>query len=510
MDLALLCPFHIGVTRWTSPEPRRTVIIKATFTLDRDGELRLAQEQRPLEVDRPSAQATDELETASDFAPHKERVDVLLVGHAHAPAPASVIPAALQVGGLGLNFMAVASRPVDAIPLSVAHVRTEGPPSGVPLRLGPLSPRSPARRAFVGDRAVDRWGAPVGPLTGDFDFAYFNAAPLHLQLEALPGGTEIVLSGLLRGAPRRTLLVPRRRPLVYLLDAGAQRQCVRIGVRCDTVIIDTDRALLSLVWRGSFDDTLVSAHQRLLVAFEMADTRWSTDEVREQLKYTRSGRATESTAAPAASVPAPRIAAPQVLLVPTTPDEDDEMDEGVNTMAPAFEPSASAAHVLPFITTPHDLRDEPAERVSPYDTALPFGAPGVVPPPPRLWTEGPAFLREKTLIPQLSMPDTEVRSPPRLDTPASALAALTPPPVPARRASAPPGQELLPVDRYVAIRAELAQGRRREVLRRHGFDPTSWKRQEQLQIATIQSEALAGQSTRAMSLARALEEAGLA
>ena len=263
MDLARTCPFPVGVVSWSAPEPRRTVIVKATFALDRDGEMLLAHEQRPLDVDRPGP-SSDELAAASDFVPHKERVDVILVGRAHAETPARAIEASIRIAELCRSFVAIAAHPARSIPLTTAHLRS-GAASSVPVRVGPIPPRSATRRALAGDHPLDREGAPVGSLSGDFDFGFFNAAPLPQQIEALAPGTEIVLSGLIAGAPQRVLIVPRRRPLVYLVDA-AERRAVTIGMRCDTAVIDTDRDELSLTWRGSFDVSGVTESAALLVA----------------------------------------------------------------------------------------------------------------------------------------------------------------------------------------------------------------------------------------------------
>jgi hypothetical protein len=85
MDVTALCPLAVGVVRWRAPEPSLTVVVKATYALDRDGQARLAAVQEPLRADRPDPRSgAGELARAFDFAPTKPGVDVFVVGHARA------------------------------------------------------------------------------------------------------------------------------------------------------------------------------------------------------------------------------------------------------------------------------------------------------------------------------------------------------------------------------------------------------------------------------------------
>ena len=544
MQLAMLCPFPVGVVRWSAPEPRCTVIVKATFGLDRDGELRLASQQRALDLDSPSAWSTDELGAASDFAPHKERVDVLLLGHAHAQAPSVAIPAAIELGDVRRAFVAVSSRPALEIPLSVAYLRGDEA-SMVPVRVGPLAARSPARRAHAGDHAITRDGMPLGPLGGDFDFGFFNAAPLPQQMDALPPSADILLTGLLAGAPRRVVIVPRRRPLVYLFDAS-ERSGVALGMRCDTVVVDTDRAELSLVWRGSFDVERAPAGARLLVGYEMPGTRWSAIEQRDRLRFSWPAQVVEppeqgsGRPPPSGSVSrdhsadderttvsaVPRLAgAPPRLFTATL------VDATMVTQAP---PLGGTPAALPFVSSPVLPFVSPAEQAAAMQPMPRVPAPPLAswfdhgddsemtvlrssesarrPPPfvvatPVLVAEPPKIMSDvapPSLVPQLPPEPSKASSEP-VAPPEPEPASASPP-----RPPKPRPQPLLPVERYVAIRAELATGRRREVLPRHGFDVAAWKHQEKMQIEAIEAQALAGQTARAEALSRALEDAGFA
>src|SRR5689334_7232943 len=99
MEVAAICPLPVGVVRWRSSpaSPALTVIVKGTFTLDRDGEMTLAPAQEPLSPSRP---AMGGLAYASDFVPYKPAADVVLTGHARAAEPARAIPARIRIGAI--------------------------------------------------------------------------------------------------------------------------------------------------------------------------------------------------------------------------------------------------------------------------------------------------------------------------------------------------------------------------------------------------------------------------
>lgn len=558
MELALLCPFPVGVVMWSAPEPRRTVIVKATFALDRDGELRLSREQLPLEIDRPAAASSDDLALASDFAPKKERVDILLVGHARAVVPAVTIPARIDVGDVHRSFLAFSSRPALEIPLTVAHLRSDTA-SGVPVRVGPVSPRAPARRALAGDRVLDPAGVPRGVLGGDFDFSFFNAAPLPQQLDALPEGAEIHLTGLLESAPHRTVLVPSRRPLVYLVEP-TNRRIAAIDMRCDTLFVDTDRAELSLVWRGSFEAAGVEDLVTLLVGYERTGTRWAPRELRERLALATRGSPVmrehpgatgelrtaviplvgavtatqvpddEPTQVGAARLPVlPFIAAaggeptqvgaarPPALRLPSiTAESDDEhtavrFDAGRSPALPFLPSSTSNAEagqqtligvewpsaVLPFIA--------PIAPAPEREAALTSGAPGAM-------RSALPFVTPAPIAP--AAPEAASAEEPRPEPPAAPEPELIdesdePDPVPPHRPPAP-SPPLLAVEDYVAIVTEMATRRRKEVLLQRGISAATWKRQKRMQIEALEEEALAGKADRAAALTVALERARLA
>jgi hypothetical protein len=256
MQVCALSPLPVvGVLAWRSPEPSLTAIVKLTFRLDRDGDAALAAEQDPLGLDRVDPAGNgDELAAASDFVPRKARAEVLLVGHAHADEPTSMIAARLHVGDLAKRFVVRAPEPATRIPLTEANLRSGLSRQSGGLRVGPSAPWSRARSARAG-RPLGQYGLPDGLLDARFDFGFFNAAPEDQQLDALAADATISLGGLLRGVPRREVRLPGARPRLFVAAAMEQGRTLRIPrevpLRCDTLAIDTDRAVCTLTWRAA-------------------------------------------------------------------------------------------------------------------------------------------------------------------------------------------------------------------------------------------------------------------
>ena len=103
-----------------------------------------------------------------------------------------------------------------------------------------------------GAAIVNDDGVPCAPIPRGFDYAAFNVAPPEQQLEVLSPTAQIVLDGLGPGG-RRTARLPGLKPRVFVLTGsgfGGARPPEEIVLRCDTIWIDADRGVCTLVWRG--------------------------------------------------------------------------------------------------------------------------------------------------------------------------------------------------------------------------------------------------------------------
>ncbi len=305
MQLVTRCPLRAASILWL-PKPHAyaiTVVCKATFELA-PGVSRLAREQEaPFENDvYLDDDESRSLDAASDLVPFKRNPEVLLVGHAHAPQGRAVtslvarltiaeVNKAVEVTGdrfvqpdgsisLPARFTKMPLRweraaggadtpnPVglpmggDAYPDLHGRIRlpnlapvgqTIREPHDVvePIGFGPLSPRWPTRAARLHRHAAtfrpDAWH--VRPLPADVERAYFNAAPLDQGLHELAGTERLILENLHpQHAQLRTRLAPVAPRATIDWGGGSQQD---LPLVCDTLLIDADRGLAMLTFRGT-------------------------------------------------------------------------------------------------------------------------------------------------------------------------------------------------------------------------------------------------------------------
>ena len=234
MWTALLGPYSVGIVRWRSGASYLTVVAKTTFLLDADGMARPAPVQLGLCSDWPSGAGGEHaLEYACDFAPHKARADLLVVGHAHCREPSTALEIAISLDGLSKRLQVLAGAPGNAIPLLPAH-----------LRAAAGEPRLAAR-----SWSVPEWSTRTLP--EGFDFGRFNVAPADQQLAWLPATPRLRLEGLLPSTACRDAWLPDFEPVAYFMPSRV-RPCRphEISLRRDTLWIHTDRQLATLCWRG--------------------------------------------------------------------------------------------------------------------------------------------------------------------------------------------------------------------------------------------------------------------
>jgi hypothetical protein len=256
----------------------------------------LADAQEPVAGDRHlDDDPRRSLYAPSELVPYKPRADVILVGSAYAPdaQPVDALVARLTLGELDKAIGVIGDRvwidgpdglepspprPFRSMPLAYERSsRAPENPNGFDLArapvlgapalpnleaaddeiggdrtvgFGPVSREASARRALLqaGGRAFVE-GGERGPVPPGFDFAYYNAAPRDQQIDVVRPGTALVLVNLNREHARLETKLPAVRPKAFLVPADVERG-IEIALRCDTVWVDTDRALLTLSWRG--------------------------------------------------------------------------------------------------------------------------------------------------------------------------------------------------------------------------------------------------------------------
>ncbi len=278
--------------------PRRSAafIVKATYDLVPGGVARMADAQhghtgdmpwRPL----PGQEGEPGLRYASDFALFKPFADVLLAGSAYAPGghPLPVLPVTLGVGTWRKQIAVIGDRhwsgwrTTDPVPFTSMQLRWElafgGPdfaenPVGrgqngealpnlersgdlvttkrsrpIPACFCPVAQTWDERKRKLGtyrrDYIATRWPA----FAEDFDWGWFNAAPLDQQVPGyLRGDEAILLENLHPQYPRVVSRLPGMRPRLFVArhDGVAEE----VTLVCDTLWIDADALVAVTVWRG--------------------------------------------------------------------------------------------------------------------------------------------------------------------------------------------------------------------------------------------------------------------
>ncbi len=293
------CPLPVASLLW-QPQPGAwtlTVVCRATFLL-RPGESVLAPDQEdPIEQDDHwNDDPNRSLRLASDLVPMKPRADITLVGNAFAPGHAAVrsLVVRLLVGELDKSIEVLGDRsfdqegalhegplfsrmpllyeraaggpetanPVGLRGLANAYGRITVPnlqPPGMlitspsdylePVGFGPIAPGWPTRRDKLGRSSQGEGPTDflAGPLPDDLDPAYFNHAPRDQQVPLLRDNERIVLEHLHPDHPRFVTNLPGVRPRATVERQGITRT---VPLRCDTLWLDTDRALCTLTWRA--------------------------------------------------------------------------------------------------------------------------------------------------------------------------------------------------------------------------------------------------------------------
>ena len=401
-----------------------TVVCKATYDLV-PGRSTLAVTQDPIH-DRDQFWDDDEqrsLRAPSDLAPFKRRADVIVVGSIFPPnqAPSRRVVARLMVGEIDKSIAAYSDRWATRnnvieegkswtrMPLS--YERAAGgeesdnpvgriaardgmgklalpnlmPPAFEPqppdffvpsIGFGPIAASWPARVRKLGAHAAL---SPEALLERpeEFESSYFNVAPADQQLDDLPSDCRIALENLHPQHPTLATTLPGHRARA-LCDLAS----IDIELVCDTLLIDTDRQVCTLTWRGSFWAESFAADERVIVALETPDARTSADALRRSIP---SGESTMTLMA------RPRVHAP-LPFSQNAPGANTPSRPAPELAGTPFQAARVPREVAPALAGiastalgTQQLPDPPASMPTPPRGAL---APMAPPPPPPAPVQG--------------------------------------------------------------------------------------------------------------------------
>ncbi|WP_136967376.1 DUF2169 domain-containing protein [Polyangium sorediatum] len=552
MDVLSYCPLRVAALPW-QPRPGShalTVVCKATFELG-PGESPLAKTQEdPAQADvHWNDDPRRSLRVASDLVPFKRRAEVLVLGHAFAPtaAPVTSVVARIAVGSIdkaievhadraftmdgrivvGEPFLkaplvweraaggannpsgiapnappdARGFRPVPSLVPRGFTVRT--PADSVPaMGFGPLAPASYPRASLLG-RYASTWDPRTWntrPLFEDFDGAYFNAAPTDQQLTEFRGDETIVLEHLHSSHPRLTTKLAKVQPKVAVMRESGEAQEIRL--RADTLCIDTDRALATLVWRGVVllekPDEAGTVMVTMVGPEASADIESTLTAVPTTAKIANAPARPALPFMPAAGPPDPAIF--EMGGHETSRLEHDE-EVGTGTIGPW---TKNPAPVLPFQSAaPPPIVPPPASVAVdpvPFDELPPTTQKSLKVAVDRpLEAPRPAVIAPPAMIGPLAkpaMPEAPAKAPPPEAEQANELKAEEEPkkPAPPPAAEEPPAD--LTIEKTAAIAAEIAEGRseRVKILEAHGLKEGAWKANELRWNKALEEEPQKGKS----------------
>lgn len=150
-------------------------------------------------------------------------------------------------GGPGVwnNPVGIGGPGVRALPC-VVDPRDPRRPAG----FGPVSGAWMPRRGFLGETESTALSEPIFEAGPSFDWRYFQAAPADQLLDGIRGDEWIVLDGMHPTHARVQSRLPQARAAAILRGEGQSERSIEL--RADTLVIDADDLLVSIVWRGRF------------------------------------------------------------------------------------------------------------------------------------------------------------------------------------------------------------------------------------------------------------------
>ena len=377
-----------------------TAVIKATFAMFPGAAMRLTQ---PEPIHRVEVQHHDNpmrsVRVTSDLVAYLPRVDVVLTGHACAPAGTMVtsldvrlavfhqrasLDKTLHVHGDGDDddltpferMPIVYERALGGVgyrdnPYGTGVAPTLTPPNILHAMnpqvvgcFGPLARALPGRKALLGKLSPKVLSQPIPDLPADFDWSYFQCAPADQQIASLAGNEWIVLEGMSAEHPRFTSRLPTARAMVVMfgLDPDQPDDPAPLVLKPDLLRIDADSLVCSLAFRAviPIEDERALGTLRLVGGVD-------TEGCPLVIPASAPARANAVAAAPAAE----HARAPSAATV-----SFDDM-EITSARTVSRDGDAPAGQIMPFAAAP----------VGPRGPALPIaGAPWspvhVRPPPP--------------------------------------------------------------------------------------------------------------------------------
>jgi Uncharacterized protein conserved in bacteria (DUF2169) len=120
-----------------------------------------------------------------------------------------------------------------------------------PIGFGPIAPSWPERKSLI-DVREGEWDPALWhekPLASHVDASFFHVAPADQRLDQVTGDERIQLENL---HPKYERFSTRLAPIFpRAIVKKSNKVSQDLDLRCDTLVIDTDRAIATMTFRGS-------------------------------------------------------------------------------------------------------------------------------------------------------------------------------------------------------------------------------------------------------------------
>jgi hypothetical protein len=305
-----------------------TVVIKATFRLDPELATLVAPADPVAPADRfEQGDPARALETVSDMAPLKLHPEVVVIGRVYARPGQRVrnLIARLIVGNFdkaievhqrrtvsergllveGEPWSSAALRYADAAggrgtwnPVGIppqAYARrfprisipgNAWDPQKVvePIGIGPISPFWPTRAERTGKNKGFGPSFHDGQIfPADIHPLFFQVAPQDQILSELRPDEKLVLEHLHPHHPRLVTRLPPITPHVMIALGGGEVQ--PLGINADTLLIDTERGMCSVLWRGTCPIASLQEPVRIRVTATLPDDVGINEPLKDRPAY---------------------------------------------------------------------------------------------------------------------------------------------------------------------------------------------------------------------------------
>lgn len=283
------------VMHWQLRPPKNAIVVavKAKIQIAADCPAKSVDAEDPTgDVFSGKTEAAS-LAYPSDFVTFKPRADVMLIGDAHAPADGGAVGhVRFRFGKHSWDLAVLGDRHWDGstpsrpekfktIPLewerALGGTLSPDNPVGRGFKTGTLLPNLERPRELItGKRDTPRpvCFAPVSPkwrqrvaklgrydrkwlderwpyLPEDFDYEYFNAAPVEQQVPYPRGDERFEVTGVRPAGAVFEGTLPAIRPQVFAQKSeSAGSELLALHMNLDTVLIDARSSVVTLTWRG--------------------------------------------------------------------------------------------------------------------------------------------------------------------------------------------------------------------------------------------------------------------